>query len=304
MIDLGHALEEHSLLGADGATERFGDSAFRSALSDRMKRARRRANLTITIAVVAVIGVGASAWAAPRDDAHLIQPSPSPSAATAAPNDQLPKLGAVNYLTQMYGAYRTSETIPCDIIPIAPMATQGYPYPGSIPALPTWIEADRLYGLPDLFPPNYPIPLYSSADSENYGLAYTSIPKLYPNDAEVVVALIADDGSWWGFDARYDVVDVMPFDPPGMFVTLTPNPECHGGPRSVDGARIPAGHYQARVMVNRTDITYGNVDQGLRRRRDRDRSAVCPVSPRDGIAKPKRASGSTNLNPRTTFRGG
>ncbi len=259
MIDLSHELEQHASQAAAGAAERLADAGLRAALHARVVRAKRRTVATTAGVVVVVLGIGAALWAAPQDPTTIALPTPSPSALTPSPIDQLPKLGAVNYLTQVYGAYRTSETIPCSIIPIAPMVTQGYPYPGSIPALPRWIEADRLYGLPDLFPPNYPIPLYSVTDSQDYGLAFTSIPILYPADAEIVIALIAPDGSWWGFDASYDFVDVMPFDPPGIFVTLTANPECKGGPRAIDRSQIPPGHYNARVLVNRTDITFGNV---------------------------------------------
>ena len=261
MIDLGQELEEHSRIGAEGASERFADPATRAALRVTIANAKRRANVIILAAGFAIIGVSAGAWAEPRIVPQPAPPSPSASASAVAeaPVGQLPKLDSPNYLTELGGAYRTSDTITCNIIPIAPMVEQAYPYPGSIPPLPSWIEADRIYGLPDLFPPRYPIPLYSRDGSPYFGLANTAIPQLYPKDAEVVVALIAEDGSWWGFDAKFEVVDVMPFDPAGMFVTLTPNPECHGGLRSEDDTHVPPGHYDARVMVNRTDVTYGNV---------------------------------------------
>ena len=261
MIDLGQELETRSVIGADGAAERFADPATRAALRARIANARRRANLIILAAACALIGVSAGAWAEPRIVPQPVPPSPSASASAVAegPDGQLPKLDSPNYLAELGGAYRTSETITCNIIPIAPMVAQDYPFPGSIPPLPSWIEADRIYGLPDLFPPSYPIPLYSRDGSPYFGLANTAIPQLYPADAQVVVALIAEDGSWWGFDAKFQVVDVMPFDPAGIFVSLTPNADCHGGSRSVDRSQIPPGHYDARVMVNRTDVTYGNV---------------------------------------------
>jgi hypothetical protein len=259
MINLSDELDNYAARGAEGAQERLANPEVRAALRARVARARRRANAIIAVVAVAVLGMGASAWAAPRDTAPPIQPAPSPSIATAAPDDQLPTLDSVNYLTEMHGAYRTSEALICDIISIAPMVPAEYPYPGSIPPLPTWIEADRIYGLPDELPPNYPIPLYSREGNSNFGLALKEIPQLYPKDAQIVVALIAEDGSWWGFDARYQVIYAMPFDSPGIFVSLTPNEDCKGGPRAVDRSRIPPGHYDARIMVNRTDITYGNV---------------------------------------------
>ena len=66
-----------------------------------------------------------------------------------------------------------------------------------------------------------------------------------------LVTPVEDDGSWWGFTARYGVVDDMPLDDPGLFLTLTPDPFCQGGPRAVDRSEIPAGTYDARVMVTR-----------------------------------------------------
>ena len=259
MIDLGDVLEEYSARGAEGADRRFGDPKTRAAIRERVAHGKRRANLTVIVAAFAVIGVSAGAWAEPIIAADPAHPSPTPNAPDASPVDHLPALDAPNYLVEMTGAYRASETLTCNIIPIAPMAAEDYPSAGSIPPLPTWIESDRIYGLANELPPSYPIPLYSRDGSQNFGLALNEIPQLYPKDAEIVVALIAEDGSWWGFDARYQVIYAMPHDPPGIFVSLTPNADCHGGPRATNGSHIPPGHYDARVMVNRTDIAYGNV---------------------------------------------
>jgi hypothetical protein len=257
MINLSRELDGYAELGAEGAAKRLADADTRAALRSRIARGRRRVNVAVAVALAAVLGIGAAAWAAPRDTVTNVEPS---AFATNATNrNQLPALDSLNYLTQITGEYRTDETLTCDIIPIAPVVEEGVADPESVPPLPKWIELDRIYGLPDLFPPSYPIPLYSRHGSPTYVRASQEIPQLYPQDAQILVALISDTGEWWGFTAHFQEIDIMPFDPAGIFVTLTPDPLCHGGPRDPGESHIPPGTYNARVMVNRTDIAYGNV---------------------------------------------
>lgn len=255
MINLSDELETLAAAGAEGADRRLGDADAKALLRARVARAKRRANATIAVAVVAVLGVGAVAWATPRAPAPL---SPSPSATSAISDGQLPALDTDAYLVHMVAAHHTYEALRCETIPDVAVSPDEVDYPGVMPPLPTWIEADRIYGLADGLPEHYPIPLYSRDGTAFYDLAVREISQLYPSSVEVVVALIAADGSWWGFDADFSVIDAMPFDAPGVFVTLTPNPDCQGGPRAIDRSRIPPGHYDARVMVVRDDGRLGN----------------------------------------------
>lgn len=257
-MDLARELESYGERGALGARERLTQPDALSSLRERVARARRRANLTIAGTVIAVLGVSAAAWAMPSNPAP-VQPSPHPSVSTDVHPDTLPPLDSAHYLVGMYGAYRTDEAITCAQIPDAPMSQDAIDYPGSMPPLPTWIEANRIYGMANGLPEHYPIPLYSRDGAIYYDLAAMQISQLYPPSVEVVVAFIAPDGSWWGFDADYTVIDQMPFDDAGLFLTLTPNPDCKGGPRATDGSRIPPDHYDARVMVVRNDGRLGNV---------------------------------------------
>jgi hypothetical protein len=247
-VDLSLALEELAERGSAGAAARLADAAIRDDLRARVRRGKAKARLVLAGGAVGAIAFGAAVLAVPP---RLEAPTPSPSATEAAAHTPLPALDTNGYLVTPGGAFVTRETVSCQQIPDVPVAMDAVPYPGSMPPLPTWIEAARIYGLADGLPPNYPIPLYSRDGAMFYQLAVSEIMREYPSSVRVTLALVGDDGSWWGFTASYKVIDDMPLDDPGLFVTLTPDPLCKGGPRAVDGSHIPAGHYDARVMVTR-----------------------------------------------------
>ena len=249
MIDLGTELDAYAAQGVEGASDRLAQTRVRHALRDRIAQGRRRMNGLVVAAVALVaIAIATATLATPPDTIDQVQPSPTPTSVADAPRDVLPIVYSPNYLVDMLGKYETSGAVSCQQIPTVPISTEGSPFPDFMAGLPRWIEINRIYGMPNELPAAYPIPLYQG-DGSGYNQSLISLPKLYPDDAQVVVALVAGDGSWWGFDATYDVRDVMPFDRPGMYVTLTPEPTCMGGPRAVDGAKIPAGVYAARQMT-------------------------------------------------------
>jgi len=247
-MDLSSALEAHAARVTEGAEQRLANPTTAERIAKSVRRAKRRANAIVAASTVAVIAFAAAAWAAPRDPEPPVTPTPSPT------HTPLPAIDTVDYLVNPGGAFVTDEAISCQQIPTVPLAEDAIAYPGTMPPLPTWIEANRIYGIADGMPPSYPIPLYST-DAMFYQLAVSEILRDYSAGVYVQLALIAGDGSWWGFTARYAVVDEMPFDDPGLFVSLTPDPECQGGPRAIDRSRIPADHYNARMMVTRADGT-------------------------------------------------
>ena len=250
-MDLSRGLGELAALGEVGAQERMADAALRESLRARVRRGKRRANAIVAASAIAVVAFGAAAIAAPRDDSP--PPGPSPSGEPSAHHQPLPKIDTAGYLVDPGGAFVTNEAMGCQQIPDVVVSEDAIPYPGMMPPLPTWIEADRIYGLSDRLTANYPVPLYSRDGAMFYSLAVSEILREFPANAPVTVALIAEDGSWWGFNATYRVLDAMPFDEPGLFVTLTPSPFCKGGARAIDGSRVPPGTYTARVMVARPD---------------------------------------------------
>jgi len=245
-MNLGTALAEYAASGSARTAAQLSDAVARESLRARVRRGKRRANLVIAASVVGVVAFGAAAFGSQRG------PEPMPAPSPSATHEQLPPIDTSGYLVYPGGAFVTAEAVSCLQIPEVPVSMDAIPYPGSMPPLPTWIEANRIYGMSEGLPPNYPIPLYTD-QAMFYDLAVAEISREYPRDVDVLVALIADDGSWWSFRAGYGVIDVMPFDDPGLFVSLTPNPECQGGPRAIDRSRIPSDHYNARVMVTRPD---------------------------------------------------
>jgi hypothetical protein len=249
-VDLGSELDAYAERGSRGAQDRLANSAVRDDLRARVRRVKTRARLALAAGTVGAIAFGAAVVATPHD--AQLSPSPSPSGqAEVSERRPLPHLDTTGYLVTPGGAFVTQEAVTCQQIPDVPVSMDALPYPGSMPPLPTWIEAARIYGLSDGLPPSYPIPLYSRDGAMFYQLAVSEIMREYPASVRVTLALIAEDGSWWGFTARYGVVDDMPLDDPGLFLTLTPDPFCQGGPRAVDRSPIPAGTYDARVMVTR-----------------------------------------------------
>jgi len=249
MIDLAAELDAHAKQGATGAPERLTTTATQRRIRERIERGRRRMNgvIAASIVLVAVLAGTVSAPPAPTD---MAQPSPSATARANAQRDRLPIVYSPDYLVSMQGKYEAQGTLSCAQIPTVPISTDGSPFPGFMAGLPRWIEINRIYGLPNELPAAYPIPLYLGDGSGRYNQSLLSLPKLYPAEARVVVALIAADGSWWGFEAEYGVREAMPFDRPGMYVTLTPDPACNGGTRSANGETIPPGVYVARQMTS------------------------------------------------------
>jgi len=142
------------------------------------------------------------------------------------------------YLVQMYGAFRSSSAPDCTAIPELPISTDGEPFPGFVPGMPTWVEASRLAS-------GEPIPLATAGSLFHHNLEYMA-GELYPPDGQTIVTFIGEDGQFWAFDATYAELGGVPPYPAGFFVTLTYNRACSSASQDGGQAEVPAGEYAVR----------------------------------------------------------